>query len=135
MTMSPEERAAMRAITTTEEMLACGEEIRARFKQDAGLEDSEEMHFALRQMWAAGRDWGYACSVDEYERQVAQITAEWDAAMAEVAWERHRGDCGQCGSHGTRPLCPSGNRLHTAVMDAYAATAPETAAGESDVDL
>jgi hypothetical protein len=45
----------MREITTTEEMLVCNEAIR---EVDHLLLDPDDMtEHALRQMWAAGRDW------------------------------------------------------------------------------
>lgn len=46
------------------------------------------------------------------------LAARVERLEAELAWERHRRECGQCSTHG-RPLCPRGQGLHCAVVDAY----------------
>jgi hypothetical protein len=73
----------MREITSTEEMLACNAAIRERREYDPSLEDDEETEFALRQMWAAGRDYQSAATArpapdDEALRAAERLVRECD---------------------------------------------------------
>lgn len=79
--------------------------------------------------------------VDIVFAELDRLTAERDDARAalqeaegreaalstELGWQRHRVDCGQCNMHGVRPLCPRGNGLFSAMVDAAQAVlaAPE----------
>lgn len=55
-----------------------------------------------------GRGWGTLAADN------AALRSELAASRAELAWVRHSDACGQCGSHGVRPMCPIGYPLRDA---------------------
>lgn len=82
-----------------EEAAQLQEDLHADLVEALGIEIDEDGEFIYRQPITAAR----------VQRERLQAAERREAGLrAELRWVRHLERCGQCGSHGTRPLCPEG---------------------------